>query len=132
MIDDTPDIDNYPIYHNETIVINDSVDQYLFNLLSISLVSISLIAAFCRGYPTAMSRINDSRQRSQLSNYISHQEVKEEINTSVELCSICIESYLPQQKSITLPCNHKFHSNCIKEWLEQELTCPMCRTLIKL
>jgi len=130
MIDDTPD--NYPIYHNETIVIDYSSDQYLFNLLSISLVSISLIAVFCSRCPNLISRINDSRQRSNLSNYISHQEINEEINTSIEICSICIESYLPPQKSITLSCNHKFHSNCIKEWFEQELTCPICRTTVEL
>ena len=123
---------NYPIYHNETIVIDDIGDQYLFNILALSLITIGIISVLCKGCPTIISRINNTREISNVSDYISHREIEEDINISVELCSICIESYMPREKTITLPCNHKFHSNCIKDWLETELTCPMCRKSIEI
>ena len=123
---------NYPIYHNETIVIDDIGDQYLFNILALSLITIGIISVLCKGCPTIISRINNTREISNVSDYISHREIEEDINISVELCSICIESYMPREKTIILPCNHKFHSNCIKDWLETELTCPMCRKSIEI
>ena len=39
-------------------------------------------------------------------------------------CSICthkLETY------VSLPCGHIFHSNCILEWLEKNMSCPICR-----
>ena len=30
----------------------------------------------------------------------------------------------------TLDCGHKFHDNCIKDWIVKENTCPTCRTKI--
>jgi hypothetical protein len=26
------------------------------------------------------------------------------------------------------PCDHKFHPNCLKEWIEIKLECPSCRS----
>jgi hypothetical protein len=26
-----------------------------------------------------------------------------------------------------LPCNHRFHTECIGEWLQRETRCPVCR-----
>ena len=127
MIEQPEHIDDYPEYHNETIVINDSVNQFLFNLLTLSLLSISIIAVCCRSAPSIITRINNTRHISNLTEYILRSETDEELNITIEPCPICIESYLPKQKVITLPCSHKFHSHCIRGWLETELTCPMCR-----
>ncbi|RNA09438.1 E3 ubiquitin ligase BIG BROTHER-related-like [Brachionus plicatilis] len=33
-------------------------------------------------------------------------------------CSICFDSYLKDEKLISLACLHKFHAKCIKEWLK--------------
>jgi hypothetical protein len=50
----------------------------------------------------------------------------------VETCSICLESILPTTISSlqlkTLPCCHKFHRECINNWLSSSLTCPNCRS----
>ena len=48
-------------------------------------------------------------------------------------CSICLDPYVKKQNIILLPCNHVFHSKCIKEWIaknEECPTCPNCRETI--
>eukprot|EP00164_Ancoracysta_twista_P001775 GFYU01002332.1.p1 GENE.GFYU01002332.1~~GFYU01002332.1.p1 ORF type:complete len:590 (+),score=125.70 GFYU01002332.1:171-1940(+) len=42
-------------------------------------------------------------------------------------CSVCFEDHQVGEKAMKLPCNHMFHSDCIKPWLEQHCTCPVCR-----
>ena len=42
-------------------------------------------------------------------------------------CTICIEKYKKNDKIITLDCDHNFHENCIKEWLNNKNSCPNCR-----
>ncbi|EAY21723.1 hypothetical protein TVAG_237490 [Trichomonas vaginalis G3] len=43
------------------------------------------------------------------------------------ICPICL---LPVTMGdpITTPCNHTLHLNCLKRWLEQKYTCPVCRS----
>ncbi|CAK7349542.1 unnamed protein product [Dovyalis caffra] len=43
------------------------------------------------------------------------------------LCSICIEDMAIGTVVVQLSCSHKFHKNCIAEWLKRKLTCPFCR-----
>ena len=43
-------------------------------------------------------------------------------------CAICLE--INDSESIFLNCNHKFHKNCITEWLNIKPTCPLCSKLI--
>jgi len=43
-------------------------------------------------------------------------------------CSICFESFIIDDFSTELPCNHHFHKSCILEWLMyQSHSCPICR-----
>ncbi len=51
------------------------------------------------------------------------------ISDSVE-CSVCKEAFTEGEPDVVrLPCNalHLFHMPCIKPWLEQHNTCPVCR-----
>jgi hypothetical protein len=43
-------------------------------------------------------------------------------------CSICLDAILGDL--IRLPCNHRFHVNCVKPWFHDQgqHTCPTCRT----
>jgi len=45
-------------------------------------------------------------------------------------CSICIDSVDTGTEVTVLPCNHPFHSKCIRRWLEEHITCPCCRRSI--
>ena len=33
-------------------------------------------------------------------------------------------------KIVILECKHKFHTNCILNWFNKELNCPLCRKKI--
>jgi len=41
-------------------------------------------------------------------------------------CSICFETILTTDLHC-LPCAHVFHEACIGRWLEQSVSCPVCR-----
>ncbi|TNV78648.1 hypothetical protein FGO68_gene16058 [Halteria grandinella] len=46
-------------------------------------------------------------------------------------CAICYCDYDNGEQLKKLPCKHEFHSHCIKPWVEQHDTCPLCRKQIK-
>jgi hypothetical protein len=50
--------------------------------------------------------------------------------TSKNICSICWSSMNINNNTNT-KCNHLFHKICIDKWLENNTTCPICRTIIK-
>jgi len=55
-----------------------------------------------------------------------------------DVCAICQESccgHSPQidsNRTWCLPCNHQFHSDCIRPWFVRHATCPNCRTEVSL
>lgn len=52
--------------------------------------------------------------------------IKQHDNT----CSICLSEYNPKEKLKILPlCLHRFHSDCIDQWLRCNGACPICRIL---
>jgi len=42
-------------------------------------------------------------------------------------CSVCMSDFEIGVKGIFLPCGHIFHPDCIKPWLKDHNTCPVCR-----
>jgi len=49
---------------------------------------------------------------------------------SEEECSICIEGYTPNNNPVKTKCNHYYHRSCLKTWIKEHNTCPLCRTRI--
>jgi len=46
-----------------------------------------------------------------------------------EMCNICLEGPLPcKGVTGTISCGHKFHKKCIEEWVEENDSCPTCRS----
>ena len=45
-------------------------------------------------------------------------------------CVICTEDINEGEEILVLKCpgNHFFHSNCVKQWLMQNFSCPLCRS----
>lgn len=56
--------------------------------------------------------------------YFNNKENEEENN----FCCICLQQYKIEENVIEMSCNHLYHSECIEEWLNNNPTCPICRT----
>ena len=56
--------------------------------------------------------------------YFNIKENKEEHN----FCCICLQQYKIEENIVEMYCNHLFHAECIEEWLNNNPTCPICRT----
>lgn len=52
--------------------------------------------------------------------FASMEDLTEENND----CAICWDKMETARK---LPCNHFFHTTCLRSWLEQDPSCPTCR-----
>ena len=131
-------VDNDLPYMNSTNENNQIGDSeiVLYGVASI-LIIYSCLGNICNAVKKCKNEIVDNRRQSILSEYLlSHEEIiSEEFEESGQLtneCTICLEEFSPRQICITLPCNHKFHSHCITEWLHKELTCPNCRVELEL
>ena len=46
-------------------------------------------------------------------------------------CSICIVDYEMDEMVSQLICGHRFHPECIRQWLQSHRSCPFCRTLVQ-
>ena len=44
-------------------------------------------------------------------------------------CPICLETYEEEDFVTSLPCDirHYFHTECIEDWLELTMNCPICK-----
>lgn len=46
-------------------------------------------------------------------------------------CAICTDTIKKNDNVIGLPCGHLFHNDCIEKYLEDNNTCPICKTNIE-
>ena len=52
--------------------------------------------------------------------------IKETSNSQCQICHNNMKNCLIR----ILPCNHKYHIECVDQWLFVNLTCPLCRKII--
>uniref|UniRef100_A0A0B6ZKZ2 RING-type domain-containing protein n=1 Tax=Arion vulgaris TaxID=1028688 RepID=A0A0B6ZKZ2_9EUPU len=52
---------------------------------------------------------------------------QEDLEQNADDCAICWEKMNIARK---LPCGHLFHNSCLRSWLEQDTSCPTCRTTL--
>ncbi|CAD8110569.1 unnamed protein product [Paramecium primaurelia] len=45
----------------------------------------------------------------------------------IETCAICLQELNEKNVIKILKCNHFFHQECIKQWLQLKAECPTCR-----
>ena len=45
-------------------------------------------------------------------------------------CEICFENVNKGDTIYNLECYHKYHSDCLMEWMHYKQDCPVCRTPI--
>ena len=58
-------------------------------------------------------------------NHAKEFEIRE--NKSSEDCPVCLET---MEECVNLNCNHRFHINCITQWIDLENKCPLCRSCV--
>ena len=71
---------------------------------------------------------------SMLENYSLHnidinnfQQIKAKEENIKDQCSICLCNYNRNEDMVILPCNHTYHVSCLKEWFNNNNTCPLCK-----
>ncbi len=42
-------------------------------------------------------------------------------------CSICLEKFEINDQCREIKCKHRFHKDCVDDWLSINCTCPICR-----
>ena len=47
-------------------------------------------------------------------------------------CCICLEQLDAGHVVTNLPCTHKFHTTCIRKWLQRSRCCPLCISTINI
>ncbi|KAK7401830.1 hypothetical protein VNO78_13626 [Psophocarpus tetragonolobus] len=128
-------------------IISDILLERLEDDIEEGRITTSVVESFLT-YQDALNEISDRRER--LRSYIQayqmrsiHKEASIKLPQLViygqdELrsfcsndCVICLESFITGEScQILPPCNHLFHSYCIKHWLKDNVTCPVCRNCL--
>jgi len=94
---------------------------------------------FDGGFENVLNRLfemagRDHRRRPASKEAIASQRLvkitQESVDTKEE-CSICKDEYHLNEEVMQLGCNHRFHGDCIKRWLDLSSSCPVCRWEIK-
>lgn len=48
-----------------------------------------------------------------------------------EMCAICLEDYKKNDLVRRLYCSHQYHEDCLREWTNKKINCPVCKKNIK-
>ena len=125
------------IYHHENTSHNNTqeygliIPQESFYIIICGLVCLSFGSAVYRSFGQCCGRAKRYRQKHNLQRYLITHEV-EEMDTLPDPCTICLEPITANDVTVELHCGHKFHSACIAEWFQKELTCPNCRSPLEI
>lgn len=57
-------------------------------------------------------------------------EMKRSNENEKVTCAVCLERIEEKQEIFRLPCQHLFHEECLKPWMERYGSCPSCRSAI--
>jgi len=147
--------DNGPLYNSDEIVIPDNAFKVFFYYPLSYVFEIIVESPSARGFTlkqliysiknlyefiymeeerTAtpqiyqLKKICTSCGNQNLSEYIKN--ITEDFDKT-DNCCICYNDYNDSENiAVKLKCNHIFHDNCIKKWLKNSGTCPICRANI--
>ena len=90
------------------------------------------------------SELNQQNNEQNILNEIGLQEKEKDLNTILKFipiwevrenkrhdnnnnCVVCLSEFQIGDIISALPCCHVFHTECIKNWLKNELSCPVCK-----
>lgn len=70
--------------------------------------------------PPASERVRDALPRV----VVTKEDLLDATNSK---CSVCLEDYRPGVRATRMLCGHLFCTGCIREWLREANSCPVCR-----
>eukprot|EP01080_Neovahlkampfia_damariscottae_P003837 gene3837-6997_t len=103
---------------------------YVHNF-SFSIVDFSLFMLFNRVLNSLKKTISKAFEYYKLTSIIdmSYPNVSEDEFEPDQKCTICLESLTTSSKK--LKCSHIYHAHCIKRWIQDSKSCPVCRFAIE-
>ena len=72
-------------------------------------------------------RKNYCENNSQIENYTRAWFIEIKKESLGDTCAICLSKKSFSKSVAVLPCGHRFHEECILEWLDEQPNCPICR-----
>lgn len=78
-----------------------------------------------RNFKKALNDVIMSRRAIHNMNTLYPDVTPEELQEADNVCIICREEMTTASKK--LPCNHIFHTACLRSWFQRQQTCPTCR-----
>lgn len=87
----------------------------------------NLLSALRTGAELERRSMEISRRLS-IADSFQHQICSADDEMVGEPCMICLEEFSVGDSIRTTPCNHTFHSACLKRWMGVKLACPLCQT----
>nr|XP_021401405.2 E3 ubiquitin-protein ligase synoviolin [Lonchura striata domestica] len=78
-----------------------------------------------RQFKKAVTDAIMSRRAIRNMNTLYPDATAEELQAVDNVCIICREEMVTGAKR--LPCNHIFHTSCLRSWFQRQQTCPTCR-----
>ncbi|XP_060577848.1 E3 ubiquitin-protein ligase synoviolin A-like isoform X2 [Ruditapes philippinarum] len=78
-----------------------------------------------RGFKKSLHDVIMSRRAIRQMNTLYPDVSAEELQSGDNVCIICREDMVMACKK--LPCNHIFHTSCLRSWFQRQQTCPTCR-----
>jgi len=78
-----------------------------------------------REFKKALNDVVMSRRAIRNMNTLYPDATTEELSAGDNVCIICREEMHSLCKK--LPCNHLFHTSCLRSWFQRQQTCPTCR-----
>jgi len=125
-----PEYDNYT---NNTRDDDIEIDTDFFYFMMCCLFMFSFGGPIYRGLSGCCQDVKKYRQQDALQTFLTSRENEELGRTSSpDECTICLDPVDDNDVTVELQCEHKFHSACITEWLQKELTCPNCRSPLEI
>jgi len=73
-------------------------------------------------HKTPETEVNSSFHSEDSSSSFVYHENEEDVT-----CTICIGPIRDGDRIGALPCNHLFHSSCLKQWIRRRNVCPLCQ-----
>eukprot|EP00057_Strongylocentrotus_purpuratus_P014503 XP_011668977.1 PREDICTED: E3 ubiquitin-protein ligase synoviolin [Strongylocentrotus purpuratus] len=134
--------ENKAVYMLYTDLIMGFIKVFLYTAFVAIMIKIHTFPLFAtrpmylamRSFKKAVHDVIMSRRAIRNMNTLYPDATAEDLATTDSICIICREDMVAGEPGAggggtckKLPCNHIFHSSCLRSWFQRQQTCPTCR-----